>query len=219
MGFNIDQYEKIKAQLPREVLILPVSKTKPIFDLMEAYNHGVKVFGENYVQELVAKAEEMPKDIEWHFIGHLQSNKVKYIAPFVKMIHGVDSFSLLKEIAKQARKQGRVIEVLLQFHIATEESKFGWSPEDLDAIAVELKNNTFEGVEICGVMGMASFVDDEQTIRKEFRQLKQCFDVLQPLLSERFRVISMGMSGDWPMAVEEGSTLIRLGSVLFGSRN
>jgi len=219
MGFNIDQYEKIKAQLPREVLILPVSKTKPIFDLMEAYNHGVKVFGENYVQELVAKAEEMPKDIEWHFIGHLQSNKVKYIAPFVKMIHGVDSFSLLKEIAKQARKQGRVIEVLLQFHIATEESKFGWSPEDLDAIAVELKNNTFEGVEICGVMGMASFVDDEQTIRKEFRQLKQCFDVLQPLLSERFRVISMGMSGDWPMAVEEGSNLIRLGSVLFGSRN
>jgi len=219
MGFNIDQYEKIKAQLPREVLILPVSKTKPIFDLMEAYNHGVKVFGENYVQELVAKAEEMPKDIEWHFIGHLQSNKVKYIAPFVKMIHGVDSFSLLKEIAKQARKQGRVIEVLLQFHIATEESKFGWSPEDLDEIAVELKNNTFEGVEICGVMGMASFVDDEQTIRKEFRQLKQCFDVLQPLLSERFRVISMGMSGDWPLAVEEGSTLIRLGSVLFGSRN
>jgi pyridoxal phosphate enzyme (YggS family) len=219
MGFNFDQYEKIKAQLPREVLMLPVSKTKPISDLMEAYNHGVKVFGENYVQELLAKAEEMPKDIEWHFIGHLQSNKVKYIAPFVKMIHGVDSFSLLKEIAKQARKQGRVIEVLLQFHIATEESKFGWSPEDLDAIAVELKNNTFEGVEICGVMGMASFVDDEQTIRKEFRQLKQCFDVLQPLLSERFRVISMGMSGDWPMAVEEGSTLIRLGSVLFGSRN
>jgi hypothetical protein len=219
MGFNIDQYEKIKAQLPREVLILPVSKTKPIFDLMEAYNHGVKVFGENYVQELVAKAEEMPKDIEWHFIGHLQSNKVKYIAPFVKMIHGVDSFSLLKEIAKQACKQGRVIEVLLQFHIATEESKFGWSPEDLDAIALELKNNALEGVEICGVMGMASFVDDEQTIRKEFRQLKQCFDVLQPLLSERFRVISMGMSGDWPMAVEEGSTLIRLGSVLFGSRN
>jgi pyridoxal phosphate enzyme (YggS family) len=219
MGFNFDQYEKIKAQLPREVLLLPVSKTKPISDLMEAYNHGVKVFGENYVQELLAKAEEMPKDIEWHFIGHLQSNKVKYIAPFVKMIHGVDSFSLLKEIAKQARKQARVIEVLLQFHIATEESKFGWSPEDLDAIAVELKNNTFEGVEICGVMGMASFVDDEQTIRKEFRQLKQCFDVLQPLLSERFRVISMGMSGDWPMAVEEGSTLIRLGSVLFGSRN
>lgn len=199
--------------------MLPVSKTKPVSDLMEAYNHGVKVFGENYVQELVAKAEEMPKDIEWHFIGHLQSNKVKYIAPFVKMIHGVDSFSLLKEIAKQARKQGRVIEVLLQFHIATEESKFGWSPEDLDAIAIELKNNTIEGVEICGVMGMASFVDDEQTIRKEFRQLKQCFDVLQPLLSERFRVISMGMSGDWPMAVEEGSTLIRLGSILFGSRN
>lgn len=219
MGFNIDQYEKIKAQLPWEVLLLPVSKTKPVSDLMEAYNHGVKVFGENYVQELVAKAEEMPKDIEWHFIGHLQSNKVKYIAPFVKMIHGVDSFSLLKEIAKQARKQGRVIEVLLQFHIATEESKFGWSPEDLDAIAIELKNNTIEGVEICGVMGMASFVDDEQTIRKEFRQLKQCFDVLQPLLSERFRVISMGMSGDWPMAVEEGSTLIRLGSILFGSRN
>jgi pyridoxal phosphate enzyme (YggS family) len=219
MGFNFDQYEKIKAQLPLEVLLLPVSKTKPLSDLMEAYNHGVKVFGENYVQELLAKAEEMPKDIEWHFIGHLQSNKVKYIAPFVKMIHGVDSFSLLKEIAKQARKQARVIEVLLQFHIATEESKFGWSPEDLDAIAVELKNNTFEGVEICGVMGMASFVDDEQTIRKEFRQLKQCFDFLQPLLSERFRVISMGMSGDWPMAVEEGSTLIRLGSVLFGSRN
>jgi pyridoxal phosphate enzyme (YggS family) len=219
MGFNIDQYDKIKLQLPREVLLLPVSKTKPISDLLEAYNHGVKAFGENYVQELVAKAEEMPKDIEWHFIGHLQSNKVKYIAPFVKMIHGVDSFSLLKEIAKQARKQGRVIDVLLQFHIATEESKFGWSTEDLDAITVELKNNVFEGVEICGVMGMASFVDDEQTVRSEFRQLKECFDGLKPFLSERFRVISMGMSGDWPMAVEEGSTLIRLGSVLFGSRN
>jgi len=219
MGFNIDQYEKIKAQLPQEVLLLPVSKTKPISDLLEAYNHGVKAFGENYVQELVAKAEEMPKDIEWHFIGHLQSNKVKYIAPFVKMIHGVDSFSLLNEIAKQAHKHGRVIDVLLQFHIATEESKFGWSPEDLDTLSVELKNNTFDGVAICGVMGMASFVDDEQTIRKEFRNLKGCFDGLQPLLSDRFRVISMGMSGDWPMAVEEGSTLIRLGSVLFGSRN
>jgi hypothetical protein len=219
MGFNIDQYERIKAQLPQEVLLLPVSKTKPISDLLEAYNHGIKAFGENYVQELVAKAEEMPKDIEWHFIGHLQSNKVKYIAPFVKMIHGVDSFSLLKEIAKQAHKNGRVIDVLLQFHIATEESKFGWSPEDLDAIAVELKNNRYVGVEICGVMGMASFVDDEQTIRKEFRQLKACFDGLQPFLSDRFRVISMGMSGDWPIAVEEGSTLIRLGSVLFGSRN
>lgn len=219
MGFNVAQYEKIKAQLPPEVLLLPVSKTKPIPDLMEAYHHGVKTFGENYVQELVAKAEEMPKDIAWHFIGHLQSNKVKYIAPFVQMIHGVDSFSLLKEIAKQARKQGRVIDVLLQFHIAAEETKFGWSPEELDAVAVELKNNAYEGVSICGVMGMASFVDDEQRIRKEFRQLKACFDGLKPMLTHRFRVISMGMSGDWPMAVEEGSTLIRLGSVLFGSRN
>jgi uncharacterized pyridoxal phosphate-containing UPF0001 family protein len=135
------------------------------------------------------------------------------------MIHGVDSFSLLKEIAKQARKQGRVIDVLLQFHIAAEETKFGWSPEELDAVAVELKNNAYEGVSICGVMGMASFVDDEQRIRKEFRQLKACFDELKPMLTDRFRVISMGMSGDWPMAVEEGSTLIRLGSVLFGSRN
>ena len=171
------------------------------------------------MQELVSKAEVMPKDIQWHFIGHLQSNKVKYIAPFVKMIHGVDSLSLLKEIGKQARKNNRIIEVLLQFHIAQEETKFGWSLDDIDQIKKELKDNIEPLVIIRGVMGMASFVDDTTVIRKEFGQLKKCFDGLKSEMALQFDVISMGMSGDWPIAVEEGSTLIRLGSVLFGARN
>ena len=201
------------------MMILPVSKTKPVEDLLDAYDNGIKQFGENYVQELVSKAEVMPKDIQWHFIGHLQSNKVKYIAPFVKMIHGVDSLSLLKEIGKQARKNNRIIEVLLQFHIAQEETKFGWSLDDIDQIKKELKDNDVPLVVIRGVMGMASFVDDTTVIRKEFGQLKKCFDGLKSQMSVQFDIISMGMSGDWPIAVEEGSTLIRLGSVLFGARN
>ena len=201
------------------MMILPVSKTKPVEDLLDAYDNGIKQFGENYVQELVSKAEVMPKDIQWHFIGHLQSNKVKYIAPFVKMIHGVDSLSLLKEIGKQARKNNRIIEVLLQFHIAQEETKFGWSLDDIDQIKKELKDNVEPLVVIRGVMGMASFVDDTTVIRKEFGQLKKCFDGLKSEMTLQFDVISMGMSGDWPIAVEEGSTLIRLGSVLFGARN
>lgn len=219
MAFDFSQYKKIQDELPAHVMILPVSKTKPVEDLLEAYDNGIKQFGENYVQELVSKAEVMPKDIQWHFIGHLQSNKVKYIAPFVKMIHGVDSLSLLKEIGKQARKNNRVIEVLLQFHIAQEETKFGWSLDDINQIKKELKDNVEPLVVIRGVMGMASFVDDLAVIRQEFGQLKKCFDTLKPEMSLQFDIISMGMSGDWPIAVEEGSTLIRLGSVLFGARN
>lgn len=219
MAFDFSQYKKIQDELPAHVMILPVSKTKPVQDLLEAYDNGIKQFGENYVQELVGKAEVMPKDIQWHFIGHLQSNKVKYIAPFVKMIHGVDSLSLLKEIGKQARKNNRKIEVLLQFHIAQEETKFGWSLDDINQITKDLKDNVEPLVVIRGVMGMASFVDDSALIRQEFGQLKKCFDGLKSQMSVQFDVISMGMSGDWPIAVEEGSTLIRLGSVLFGARN
>ncbi len=219
MAFNIEAFQEVRARLSDEVQLLPVSKTKPVEDLMLAYENGIKCFGENYVQELVDKASIMPKDIEWHFIGHLQSNKVKYIAPFIKMIHGVDSFSLLKEISKQARRNNRVIEVLLQFHIAKEDTKFGWSIADLESLVKELHNDAESSVLIRGVMGMASFVDDVAIIRKEFKELKKCFDYLKPILGDSFNVVSMGMSSDWEIAVEEGSTLIRLGSILFGSRN
>lgn len=219
MAFNIGAFQKVRARLSDDVQLLPVSKTKPVEDLMLAYENGIKCFGENYVQELVDKASIMPKDIEWHFIGHLQSNKVKYIAPFIKMIHGVDSFSLLKEISKQAKRNNRVIEVLLQFHIAKEDTKFGWSVLDLESLVKELNNDAESSVLIRGVMGMASFVDDETIIREEFKELKKCFDYLKPILGESFNVVSMGMSSDWEIAVEEGSTLIRLGSILFGSRN
>lgn len=219
MAFNLEAFQEVRAKLSAHVQVLPVSKTKPVEDLISAYESGVKCFGENYVQELVDKVSKMPKDIDWHFIGHLQSNKVKYIAPFVKMIHGVDSFSLLKEISKQAKKNNRVIEVLLQFHIAKEDTKFGWSIEDLETLVTELIAHSESLVVIRGVMGMASFVEDEAVIREEFKELKRCFDFLKPRMGESFNVVSMGMSADWQIAVEEGSTLIRLGSVLFGSRN
>jgi len=219
MAFNIEAFQEVRSKLSDDVQVLPVSKTKPVEDLMSAYEYGVKCFGENYVQELMDKASIMPKDIEWHFIGHLQSNKVKYIAPFIKMIHGVDSFSLLKEISKQARKNNREIEVLLQFHIAKEDTKFGWSILDLATLVEEINSDAESLVVIRGVMGMASFVDDEAIIREEFKELKKCFDHLKPILGESFNVVSMGMSSDWEIAVEEGSTLIRLGSILFGSRN
>ena len=203
-------------QFPSHVKLVAVSKTKPASDLQLAYNAGQRVFGENYVQELVDKHAQLPTDIEWHFIGNLQSNKVKYIAPFVALIHGVNSISTLKEIDKQAKKLNKQIEILLQLHVATEESKFGFSEEEVLEIAAQ--KEVYSNVNFRGVMGMASFTEDQALIRKEFQEVNRIFSLLKPLFGESFNEISMGMSGDWKIAVEEGSTLIRIGSAIFGSR-
>lgn len=211
----------LKAEIPDEVTLVAVSKTKPVEDLQIAYDTGQRIFGENKVQELAEKYEVLPKDIEWHFIGHLQSNKVKYIAPFVSMIHAVDSLKLLKEINKQAKKNDRVISCLLQFHIADEESKFGLNLEEAQQI---LSSNEFvelQNISIVGVMGMATFTDDEEQIREEFRTLENYFHVVKSHFfkyNDAFGHLSMGMSGDYKIAIEEGSTMIRLGSSIFGSR-
>jgi hypothetical protein len=216
---NIDQ---VKANLPVQVQLVAVSKTKPAALLMEAYAHGQRAFGENKVQELAWKFEELPKDIEWHFIGHMQTNKVKYIAPFVHLIHGVDSFKLLKTIDAEAKKVNRIIPCLLQFHIAEEETKFGLS---MDEVAEMLKSDEFhhlKNIQISGVMGMATYTDDEKQIRKEFANLKTIFETLKSAYfseSPEFREISMGMSGDYRIAVEEGSTMVRIGSTIFGERS
>ena len=216
---NIDN---IKANLPESVRLIAVSKTKPAELVLEAYNHGQRDFGENKVQEMVWKYEELPKDIKWHFIGHLQSNKIKYIAPFVHMIHGVDSFKLLKSIDVEAKKVGRVIPCLLQFYIAEEETKFGLSMEE----AIEMLNSeeykSLLNVKISGVMGMATYTDDENQIRKEFACLKTYFEKLKLEYftgNDDFKEISMGMSGDYLIATTEGSTIVRIGSTIFGERN
>lgn len=203
--------------------LVAVTKTKPIEMLMEAYNAGFKRYGENYVQELVDKYEAMPKDIEWHLIGHLQSNKVKYIAPFVSLIHSVDSFKLLKEINKQAEKNNRVIDCLMQVYIAEEDTKTGMEETDLYDMLFSNELKELKNIRILGVMGMSTFTDDVSLIRKEFKHLKLIFDEIKT--SEygeehpEFTEISMGMSGDWQIAVEEGSTMIRVGSAIFGSRS
>lgn len=210
MPVNKSNYERIKKELQaKAVTLVAVSKTKPVEDILELYELGHRDFGENYVQELVDKEAQLPKDIRWHFIGHLQSNKVKYIAPFVHLIHGVDSFKLLQEIDKQAKKQNRIIDCLLQVYIAKEETKFGLDENELaEVLMSELVN-----VQVCGLMGMASFSDDMELVRSEFRYLKTLFDK-QPKL----QTLSMGMSGDYRIAVEEGSNMVRIGSLLFGER-
>ena len=209
-----ENIKHIKAQLPEHVTLIAVSKTKPNEMLLEAYTTGQRDFGENYVQELVDKEAQLPKDIRWHFIGHLQSNKVKYIAPFVYLIHGVDSFSLLKEINKQALKNNRVIDCLLQIYIAKEETKFGL---DFNEASQILNSNEFRGLKnitIKGFMAMASNTDDTEQIRKEFKSLKT-FSLQYPDLN----ILSFGMSGDYQLAIQEGSTMIRVGSSIFGERN
>ena len=211
-----DQIKFYTNQFPSHVKLVAVSKTKPVQDLQEAYAAGQRIFGENYVQELVDKHTQLPTDIEWHFIGNLQSNKVKYIAPFVALIHGVNSISTLKEIDKQAKKLNKQIEILLQLHVATEESKFGFSGEEVLEIASQ--KESYSNVNFRGVMGMASFTEDQSLIRKEFQEVNRIFSLLKPLFGENFNEISMGMSGDWEIAVEEGSTLVRIGSAIFGSR-
>lgn len=221
-----ENIQKIEAEIAPDAKLIAVTKTKPVEMLMEAYNAGFKRYGENKVQEMEMKHEQMPKDIEWHLIGHLQTNKVKYIAPFVAMIHSVDSLKLLQEINKQAAKNNRVIDCLLQIFIAQEETKFGLSEEEAKELLTSEAFKELKNVRIVGLMGMASNTDDEAQIRREFKSLKRFFGELNSTLSQQrltaedstLTELSMGMSSDYLIAVEEGSTLIRVGSAIFGSR-
>jgi len=219
---NIENFRSVLAELSGKASLVAVSKTKPAEDILALYEIGQRDFGENYVQELVQKAEELPKDIRWHFIGHLQTNKVKYIAPFVHLIHGIDSFRLLREVNKQAARNNRVISCLLQVHIASEETKFGLDEKELEEILItkaaeleELKN-----VRVRGLMGMASFTAEMEKVRLEFQFLKSLFDKYSHLQLTNYEsaVLSMGMSSDYLLALEEGSTMVRVGSLLFGAR-
>jgi len=208
--------------LPNGVKLIAVSKTKSNEEIMEAYRTGQRIFGENKVQELVRKWESLPKDIGWHFIGHLQSNKVRSIAPFIAMIHSIDSFKILKTINDEARNAGRIIPCLLQFHIASEESKFGFSYDEAFQLLSDIKLSELENVIISGVMGMASFTDDTELINKEFFTLHEIFQKLKDVFfqdNDNFREISMGMSHDYLIAIENGSTMVRIGSTIFGERN
>jgi hypothetical protein len=213
-----ENLSSILKNIPGSVTLVAVSKTKPNELVMEAYQSGQRDFGENYVQELISKQEQLPKDIHWHFIGHLQSNKVKYIASFVHLIHGIDSLKLLKEADKQAAKNNRKINCLLQVHIASEETKFGFSAEECFDLAKSGEIEKLANVNVCGLMGMASNTEDETRIRKEFRGLKQLLSRLQEL-KPGMKTLSMGMSSDYLLAIEEGSNMIRIGSTIFGERN
>ena len=217
---NIESFQKELED--SGVTLVAVSKTKPVSLLQEAYDNGVRVFGENKVQELVEKQPALPQDIQWHMIGHLQRNKVKYIAPFVSLIHSVDSLKLLREINKQAVKNGRTIDCLLQVHIAEEEHKFGFKIDEISALFEDPSFAELENVKVSGLMGMATFTDDEQKLRREFQSLKQLFDHLKTLSTPgnvELEILSMGMSGDYKLAIEEGSSMIRVGSLIFGARN
>jgi len=213
-----DNLNQIKSELPERVTLVAVSKTKPNEDILEAYEAGQRVFGENKVQEMVQKWEDLPKDIEWHMIGHVQRNKVKYMAEFVSLIHGVDSPRLLKEINKQAKKHDRVIPCLLQIHIAEEDTKFGLDENELHELIGSEAFKEMGHIKIVGLMGMATFTDDENQVRKEFVQLKSLFDDLKTKLND-IAILSMGMSGDYKIAIEEGSNMVRIGSSIFGARN
>lgn len=212
---NLNQ---IQATLPKHVTLVAVSKTKPVSDLMEAYNAGQRIFGENKIQEMADKHQEMPKDIKWHMIGHVQTNKVKYMAEFVDLIHGVESFKLLKEINKQAKKHDRVIDCLLQIKIASEDSKFGMSIPDATALLASEDFSALKNINVIGVMGMATFTEDQNQIKQEFDLLKTTFDSLQKS-HPNLKTISMGMSGDYQLAIDCGSTMVRVGSSIFGARN
>jgi pyridoxal phosphate enzyme (YggS family) len=215
----------IKSSLPEQVTLVAVSKTKPISDLMEAYEAGQRIFGENKIQEMAEKWEAMPKDIQWHMIGHVQTNKVKFMAQFVSLIHGLDSLKLLEEINKQAQKNNRIIDCLLQIHIAEEETKFGLDEEELNDL---LRSETFknlQNIRIVGLMGMATFTDNQNQIKKEFSHLKSIFDGIKSRRDAQCRdalqcvsTLSMGMSGDYKLAIECGSTMVRIGSSIFGGR-
>jgi len=214
-------YRDIKATIPEKVTLVAVSKTKPASLIQDLYDIDQRIFGENRVQELEEKHQALPKDIQWHLIGHLQRNKVKYIAPFVAMIHSIDSERLLDEVNLQAKKNNRKIKVLLQFYIAQEETKFGFDLEEIKELFTRRSPETFDSIEFCGVMGMASFSDDKIQVRSEFQNLKLIFHQLKSTYfsnSSSFSEISMGMSGDYLMAIEEGSTMVRVGSSLFSTR-
>ena len=223
MPVNISAYQSIQATLvDQHVTLIAVSKTKPKEDLMELYTLGHRAFGENYVQELVDKQAVLPANINWHFIGHLQSNKVKYIAPFISMIHAVDSLKLLQEINKQGEKHNRVIECLLQFHIADESTKFGLTLEEASQLLEEANLVEMRNIEIRGVMGMATFTNNEEQLRDEFRTLENYFHVIKSHFfkyNDAFKHLSMGMSGDYEVAIEEGATHVRVGSLIFGHRS
>jgi pyridoxal phosphate enzyme (YggS family) len=210
----------IKASLPENVTLVAVSKTKPVSDLMQAYEAGQRIFGENKIQEMTDKWEEMPKDIQWHMIGHVQSNKVKFMAPFVSLIHGVDSLKLLQEINKQALKNNRIIDCLLQIHIAEEETKFGLDENELNQLLSSFELKEMKNIRILGLMGMATFTENQNQIKKEFTHLKSIFDSIQAIENENLQLntISMGMSGDYQLAIDCGSTMVRIGSSIFGGR-
>jgi pyridoxal phosphate enzyme (YggS family) len=215
MAVNKEAYSLLKKELDlKKITLVAVSKSKPVEDIRALYDLGHRDFGENYVQELADKAAQLPGDIRWHFIGHLQTNKVRYISSFVQLIQGVDSLKLLKEINKQAEKNGRVIDCLLQVHIAQEESKFGFDGIELQKAAVEINNSSLVNVSVKGLMGIASFTDDMEKVRSEFRDLKTLF----ALAHRGLTILSMGMSNDYQIAIEEGSTMVRIGSLLFGER-
>ncbi len=212
----------IQASLPEKVTLVAVSKTKPVSDLMEAYEVGQRIFGENKIQEMTEKWEAMPKDIQWHMIGHVQTNKVKYMAPFVSLIHGVDSFKLLQEINKQAQKNSRIIDCLLQIYIAEEESKFGLDEKELETIFqfIQEEKNEMNHIRIVGLMGMATFTNNPAQVEKEFSRLKTIFDSYSNLNTKncQLNTLSMGMSGDYALAIKCGSTMVRIGSSIFGGR-
>ena len=213
---------EIKSQLPAHVTLVAVSKTKPVADLMEAYDAGQRIFGENKIQEMTDKWEVMPKDIEWHMIGHVQTNKVKFMAPYVSLIHGVDSLKLLQEINKQAAKNNRIIDCLLQVYIAEEESKFGLDEQELEELLKQIQQDkeSYKNIRIVGLMGMATFTENKNQIEKEFKHLKTIFDKYKTLNTEhcQLNTLSMGMSGDYQLAISCGSTMVRIGSSIFGSR-
>ena len=212
----------VRATVPSNVTLIAVSKTKPVSDLQEAYDAGQRIFGENKALEMRDKHQELPKDIQWHFIGHLQTNKIKYIAPFVTLIHAIDSLPLLEAVNKEAAKNNRVIDCLLQFHIAQEETKFGLDIEEAKSLLESESFKNLKNINICGVMGMATFTDDVAQVRNEFKNLKYIFETLKEnyfKANDSFKEISMGMSDDYPIAIEEGATMVRVGSKIFGARN
>ena len=215
-----DNLLKIKSSLPENVTLVAVSKTKPVSDLMEAYNAGQRIFGENKIQEMTEKWEQMPKDIQWHMIGHIQTNKVKFMAPFVSLIHGVDSLKILEEINKQALKNNRIIDCLLQIHIAEEETKFGLNEDELENLLASETFIKLKNIKIVGLMGMATFTENQNQIKKEFEHLKSIFDTKKSLsiVNCQLSILSMGMSGDYQLAIECGSTMVRIGSSIFGGR-
>jgi pyridoxal phosphate enzyme (YggS family) len=214
--------ELLRKKIPDNVKLVCVSKLHSTEEIIEAYNAGERIFGENKMQELLVKQQNLPENIEWHFIGHLQTNKVKYIVPFVSLIHGVDSLKLLKEIDKAASKNDKIVNCLVQIHIAEEDTKFGFSEDELIGVLEKAEMAELNNVNICGLMGMATFTSNQNQVRKEFRQLKTLFDKLKSTYfadNNHFKELSMGMSDDYQIAIEEGSTMVRIGTAIFGMRN